>query len=247
MMTKMRPLDEVTLAGPEHLDACYVAGYDRKAQVDPSADLEELRECGLCRGSTLIDFGAGTGTFAVAAASICKRVVAVDISAAMVEAIRAKVRAHRAANVECVQAGFLSYDHDGAPVDFVYTRNALHHLPDFWKAVAVRRMADVLAPAGVLSLHDLVFSFDPSDAEACLADWIERTAVDHPEHGWTRDELETHVRDEYSTFSWLLEPMIDRAGFEIKRADYDELRVYARYICKKTEPPTRCPPSPEQR
>jgi len=38
-------------------------------------------------------------------------------------------------NVEPVQAGFLTYQHVGE-ADFVYSRFALHHLPDFWKAVA---------------------------------------------------------------------------------------------------------------
>jgi hypothetical protein len=51
------------------------------------------------------------------------------------------------------------------------------------------------------------------------------------EDGWTRDELQVHLRDEYSTFSWLLEPMIEQAGFEIVRADYGTIRVYADYVC----------------
>jgi hypothetical protein len=42
-----------------------------------------------------------------------------------------------------------------------------------------------------------------------------------------------HLRDEYSTFNWLLEPMIEQAGFEIEQADYGRVRVYAEYICTK--------------
>lgn len=214
-------------------DGGNIVGYDRKARLDPRDDLDELRERGLGAGTTLIDFGAGTGTFALAAASICKRVIAVDVSPAMVEAIRAKVAERGATNVECVHAGFLSYEHGGAPVDFIYTRNALHHLPDFWKAVALSRMADMLPPAGVLRLRDLVFSFDLPEAAASLANWLDTAAVERPEDRWTRDELETHLRDEYSTFSWLLEPMIEQAGFEIERADYGRVRVYADYTCVK--------------
>ena len=41
------------------------------------------------------------------------------------------------------------------------------------------------------------------------------------------------MRDEYSTFAWLLEPMIRQAGFEIERVDYGRLRVYADYVCVK--------------
>jgi SAM-dependent methyltransferase len=232
-MGSKRLLEEIALAGPEHLDPAYVAGYDRKAQFDPAGDLDDLRSRGLGPASTLIDFGAGTGTFALAAASLCRRVIAVDVSPAMVETIRARVAEEGATNVECVQAGLLSYEHHGAPVDFIYTRNTLHHLPDFWKGIALSRMAEFLVPGGILRLRDLVFSFDLHEAEACIAAWIDAVAVERPEDGWTREELATHVREEFSTFSWLLEPMIERAGFEISAADYGTLAAHADYVCVK--------------
>ena len=75
-----------------------------------------------------------------------RRVVAVDVSPVMLERLAANVGRAGAANVECVQAGFLTYEHTGAPADLVYSRYALHHLPDFWKAVALDRIAGVLAP-----------------------------------------------------------------------------------------------------
>ena len=98
-------LREIALAGPEHLDIGYVAAYDRKAGFDPTADLAALRGHGLGASSTLIDFGAGTGTFAVAAARLCRRVVAVDVSPAMVEAIRTKVAATGVTNVRARSSG----------------------------------------------------------------------------------------------------------------------------------------------
>lgn len=225
-------LRELALAGPEHLDAAYVAGYDRKANHDPRDDLEELRRRGLGPSSTLVDLGAGTGTFAVAAASTGARVVAVDISPAMIEAARAKAAESGTAGVEFVLAGLLSYEHRGAPADFAYSRNALHHLPDFWKAIALRRLAALLVPGGILRLRDLAFSFDTADAEARIEDWL-AAAANAPEDGWTRDELATHLRDEYSTFTWLLEPMIVRAGFEIAAAEYTPNGVHAAYVCVK--------------
>src|ERR1700693_5170385 len=94
-------LKEIALAGPEHLDPDYVAGYDQKARIDPKDDLIELGELGLAAGCRLFDLGGGTATFALAAAAICKRVVAVDVSPAMVEAMCAKVAEQ--GNVECVQ------------------------------------------------------------------------------------------------------------------------------------------------
>ena len=229
-----RLLDELALAGPEHLEPEYVAAYDRKAQFDPTGDLEELRSRGLGPTSTLVDFGAGTGTFALAAASVCKSVVAVDVSPAMVEAMRVKVAEEDVTNVEGMQAGFLSYEHRGPPVDFVYTRNALHHLPDFWKGIALGRIAGMLVPGGVLRLRDLVFSFELAEAEERIVAWFDSAAVDRPEDGWTRAELETHLRDEYSTFSWLLEPKLERTGCTFRNVSHAESRDFSAYTCVKT-------------
>jgi len=223
--------DESSLAGPEHLDAGYVAAYERKAGFDPAPDVADLRALGLGSSSTLVDLGAGTGTLTLAAAAVCARVVAVDISPAMVEALRAKVASANATNVECVEAGFLNYAHEGAPADVVYTRNALHHLPDFWKGIALRRVHAMLRPDGILRLRDLVFSFDLVDAEAAIEAWLDRSAVDDAGSGWTRTELETHLREEHSTFTWLLEPLLERAGFEIARRDYGTIGAYADYVC----------------
>ena len=65
-----------------------------------------------------------------------------------------------------------------------------------------------------MRLHDLVFDFEPAQAEERIAAWM-AGAVDDPARGWTADELAEHVRIEYSTYSWLFEPMLERTGFEI--------------------------------
>ena len=229
-------LDETAHAGEEHLDAGYVAGYARKAGTDPAEDLELLRRRGLDETSTLVDLGAGTGVLALAAAPVCRRVVAVDVSTAMLDALRARAERLGLDNVECVRAGFLTYVHDGEPADFVYSRNALHHLPDFWKAIALRRVAAMLRPAGVLRLRDLVFACGPADAEAVVESWL-AGAVSRPEEGWTRAELEVHVREEHSTYDWLLDAMLTRAGFEIEDASHAASRTYSAYTCVRTGRP----------
>ncbi len=225
-------LDEIAHAGPEHLDPRYVATYDQKARTDYAVDLALLRDLGLDASKALIDLGAGTGTLALTVAPHCQRVVAVDPSAAMLAALREKIEQSHCHNVECVHGGFLSYQHAGAPADMLYSRNALHHLPDFWKAVALHRVAAMLKPGGVLRLRDLVFAFDVAESERAMEAWLTR-AKERPEDGWTRTELETHLRDEFSTFTWLLEPMLERAGFTIHAAEYDDSRIYAAYVCVK--------------
>ena len=143
-------IDESSYAGREHLDPDFVAGYDRK-QGHPGFDKDfaALREHGvLTAGATIVDLGAGTGRFALGAAPHCARVVAVDISPAMVRHLRRAVADAGASNIEVIQAGFLSYQHAGAPADAIYCRNALHQLPDFWKGIALQRAAQALRAGG---------------------------------------------------------------------------------------------------
>ncbi len=224
-------LDEVAHAGPEHLDAGSVAGYDRKSGADPIDDLAVLRRHGLDDRSTLVDLGAGTGRFALAAAPHCRQVIAVDVSPVMLDVIRHRSTEAGITNVTCVEAGFLSYEHLGPPVDIVYSRNALHHLPDFWKVVALHRVAALLRRGGVLRLRDLIFDFPPADADASIERWFASAATD-PAEGYTRADLAEHVRTEYSTFRWLLEPMLEASGFDVIEADFDR-STYGRYTCLK--------------
>jgi SAM-dependent methyltransferase len=130
-----------------------------------------------------------------------------------------------------VQAGFLSYEHAGEPADFVFSRNALHQIPDFWKGIALTRIAAVLRPGGVLRLRDLVFDFEPAAAGERIPAWL-AGAVDDPAQGWTADELVEHLRTEYSTYSWLFEPMLERAGFEILDREYVRA-AYGAYTCRR--------------
>ena len=158
--------DELAHAGAEHLDSAYVAAYDEKSPTNWSEEVAELLSLGVDATSTVVDIGAGTGTFARSMAPHVARVVAVDVSEAMVAAMRRD-------GVEAVRAGFLSYEHEGGAPDAVMSRNALHHLPDFWKAIALERIARLLRPGGVLLLQDIVYSFEPADASDAFAAWFD--------------------------------------------------------------------------
>src|SRR5262245_57495125 len=218
-------LDELSFAGSEHLDPAYVPGYDRKAGTDPADDLAQLVQLGLQSAHTLVDLGAGTGSLALAVAPLCRRVVAVDISPMMLEQLHIKAKQRNITNIEYVQQGFLTYEHQGDSADIVYSRHALHHLPDFWKAIALERIAAMLRSGGIFYLRDLIFSCGPQEITQVVDAWLARAST-HPDHGWTRHELEVHLREEYSTFTWLLEPMIERAGFTIQDARYDASHIY---------------------
>ena len=228
-------LDEMADAGRENLDARHVARYDAKEDGGAADEIALLRQLGLTSASVVVDIGAGTGQFAIAAAPACARMVAVDVSPVMLDLLRAKVSGARLTNVEVVEAGFLTYDHHGAAADFVYSRYALHHLPDFWKAVALARLHRILRPGGVLRLWDVVYDFPPAAAQDRIEAWC-ATGGAEVEGAWSRGELEEHVRDEYSTFSWLLEPMIRRSGFDIEQAVYSEDGIFAQYVLRATDP-----------
>ncbi len=226
-------IDELAHAGPEHLDPAFVAGYDRKqGYPDPAEDLDAFTAQGLDANSDVVDLGAGAGQFALAAARRFGHVTAVDVSSAMLAVLRERSAAAGLSNLGCVRAGFLSYQHPGPPADGVYTRNALHQLPDFWKALALDRIARMLRPGGVLRLRDLIYDFRPADAEGIFRGWFDHAAAD-PADGYTSEDYAEHIRTEFSTFRWLLEPMLAVAGFEIADVHYNG-KLYGAYTCVKT-------------
>ena len=202
----------------------YVAAYDQKSPTDWREDLTELRALGIGPASAVVDIGGtGTGAFARAVAPHVARVIAVDVSDAMVVAMLDQ-------GVEAVRGGFLSYDHEGEPPDAVFTRNALHHLPDFWKAAALERTARMLRPGGVLRIRDIVYSFEPGNADEAITSWLAAAPAD-PAKGWTAMQLAEHVRGEHSTYTWLLEPMLVHVGFEIRQRWLSPNRIHAAYTC----------------
>lgn len=228
-------LDELVHAGPEHLDDTAVRNFDRKqGYPDPAEDLAAFEALGLGESSHVVDIGAGTGQFAIPAAGRFGQVTAVDVSPAMLEALRAKAAAAGVDNLDCVNAGFLGYAHAGSSADGVYTRNALHQIPDFWKALALDRIARMLRPGGVLRLRDLIYDFEPGEASEIFGAWFTGAAAD-PADGYTARDYAEHIRTEFGTFRWLLEPMLAVVGFEIVSVDF-ERRLYGAYTCVKRQP-----------
>ena len=224
-------LDERSSAGRENLDVDHVARYDDKEDAAADVEVAILRRFGLDDSSTVIEFGPGTGQFTVAVAPECAAVIAVDVSPAMRARLQVKCAAAGLTNVSIIDAGFLSYEHSGPPADIVYSRYALHHLPDFWKAVAFGKLRAALRTGGILRLWDVVYHFDAADAAERIEAWCATGGTDVTAE-WLRTEIEEHARDEHSTFTWLLEPMMVRAGFEIERSEYSGDGISAQYIAR---------------
>jgi len=89
----------------------------------------------------------------------------------------------------------------------------------------------MLKPSGRFFLRDAIFSFPPAEHEAAIQAWIERAAK--PEgQGWTKQDYEMHVREEHSTFAWIIEGMLKQAGFRIVEMNHVS-PVLAEYLCEK--------------
>lgn len=220
---------ELALSGITEMGAEHVAGYERQLGFDPSEEVDLLTDLGLA-DSQLVEFGPGPGGFALAAAAIAGKVTAVDPSPVMTAHIKERAEIEGITNIAVVTGGFLSYQHQGDPVDFVFTKNALHHLPDFWKGQALSRVGAMMRPGGTLRLRDLVFSFDPVDATKYLSAWIEEASGDG---GWSEEMLVRHVRDEFSTYHWALEHLLEQTGFEILDRWYSDNKIFAHYTARR--------------
>ncbi len=180
--------------------------------------------------ATVIDMGCGTGAFALYAAGYYRTIHAVDVSAAMLRRAQRKARRMGLKNIEFHRGGFLTYEHRAEPADAISTVAALHHLPDFWKLVALRRLASMLKPEGRLFLFDVVFSFDIAEYERGVERFIGKTREQMGPNG--QSESEMHVRDEYSTCDWIMKGLLEKAGFGIQTADYHD-EFLASYLCMK--------------
>lgn len=197
--------------------------YEKEAQI-------VIERLGLTEDVEIIDLGCGTGAFAIQAAGCCKSVHAVDISKAMLDQCKKKADQRELKNINFHNAGLLTYEHSGEPVDAITSKAVLHHLPDFWKQIALNRIYDMLKPGGKFYLFDVVFSFPAENYINELNAWIEgmRDAAGDE----LADETEIHVRDEFSTFDWVMDSLLEKAGFIIIQKYTDFPNCYA-YVCER--------------
>ena len=223
--------DELRQVGTDFADLGEVAAYDAHQGDQESEDEAILDRLAIGPGQIVVDLGTGTGWLPVRAARRGATVHAVDVSSAMLGLARRNADGAGAAAISFHHAGFLTYRHLGPPADAVISKFALHHLPDFWKQAALLNVARFLRPGGRFFLRDVVFSFPPDAYTAGIETWIASVAREDGS-GWSRAAFEAHVREEQSTFGWVMEGLIARAGLVLEAADYDG-GAYADYLCRK--------------
>ncbi len=215
--------------GTDYNNLAEVEAYD--ARMGRLRDVEGglrrvLATLRLAPDDEVLEIGTGTGAFALAAARVCRHVYACDVSEMMLAYAQQKAAQQGIANASFHAGGFLTYEHTGEPVSAVVSQLALHHLPDFWKGVALTRVAQLLRPAGRFYLEDIIFSVSPGQhAEA-----FDAAIAGAPEE--SRGNWERHLAHEFSTCDWIMEGLLTRAGLTIAERTYSG-GVHASYLCVK--------------
>lgn len=133
--------------------------HDRAADYDARPVPQQISEgvgaaiaehVSLSADQTVIDFGAGTGLIAGWVAPHVGRVLAVDISPAMLERLVAKPELQGKVEVRCQD---ILQEPLGEQADVIVSAMAAHHVRD--TAALLRTLHDHLVPGGTLALADL--------------------------------------------------------------------------------------------
>ena len=209
------------------LDTAVASIYAPQDDVDVRAR-HALNMLGVQRGWRIADIGCGNGVLACEAALMGAEVDAIDISPAMLALADIYAR-DRKARIRTQPAGLLSFAYQPNSYDLIVSEFTLHHLPDFWKAVALSRIYNALKPGANFYLRDIVFVSMPDGTERDVEGWAEFSTKNHD---FERDSVMTHMRDEYSTFGWVMERMLTEVGFMLVSADY-HAPLHGTYLLKK--------------
>src|ERR1700744_1564409 len=183
---------------------------------------------GVKKGWRIADIGCGNGVLATEAALMGADVDAIDISPAVLALAEIYARDRRAP-VRTQSAGLLSFAYQPNSYDLIVSEFTLHHLPDFWKAVAMSRIYDALKPGAAFFLRDIVFVNMPDGASRSVEAWAD---FNMRNHDFARDSVVTHMRDEHSTFGWVIERMLTDVGFTLVSADY-HAPLHGTYVLRK--------------
>src|SRR5436305_3177556 len=209
------------------LDSAVASIYDRHDDSDLRARAA-LTMLGVKPGWRVADIGCGNGVLACEAALMGAEVDAIDISPAMLALAEIYARDRRA-RVATQSAGLLSFSFRPESYDLIVSEFTLHHLPDFWKAVAMSRIYRALKPGATFYLRDIVYASMPDAVERDVDQWAD---FEIKNHDVPRESVVTHMRDEYSTFGWVMERMLTDVGFTLVSADY-HAPMHGTYLLRK--------------
>ncbi len=127
-----------------------------------------------------LEFGCGTGLVTLEMSPLVKKLVAVDTSTEMMNALQQKIKAFEISNIETVCLDLLSpsvADVYQGTFDLIYASMTLHHIAD--TAGFLNRIASFLSPGGTIALADLELEdgFFHDDEHEKVHPGFERTAL----------------------------------------------------------------------
>lgn len=223
--------DEFIQVGKDYSDQNEVEVYESthsefRNLKKESKDLLELLQP--TRSDIIVDLGCGAGVFAIEAAKVCSKVYAVDVSQSMLEYAKNKARNEEITNIEFYHSGFLNFDLPDNSVNFITSTFSFHHLPDFWKAVALKKLSKMLGPGGKLYIKDVILE------ENNVIENIQYFINNQEKLGgnFLKEDAEQHFKEEFSTYGWIMDELLERSGFIIESKDVDN-RVIVVYFCRK--------------
>jgi len=132
-------VDFETLEEVEQYDEGIGKGINIFDDVQETANAVELKQT-----DTILEVGTATGELAIELSKMCEKVIAIDISEPMLIHARKKAQKRGQDNVEFITAGFLTYHNNGQLFDSIISKMTLHHLPELWKMIAIKRIYDML-------------------------------------------------------------------------------------------------------
>ena len=221
--------DEVRQIGTDYASVDEVASYDERMRKMRDIEAENRGILALLKvspGSSVLEIGTGTGAFARTAARQGIHVMALDVSPIMLSYAKQCAEKEGLTSVRFIQAGFLSFEAEKESFDGAVSGLALHHLPEPWKAVALKRIADALKPGGRFCLNDVIFCWKPEESpEEYFARIVELAPG-------SRKNFARHIAEEFSTLEWIMDGLLERAGFEIEHKSCQHDFLFS-YCCRK--------------
>jgi ubiquinone/menaquinone biosynthesis C-methylase UbiE len=224
--------DEFKQIGVNYTDLEEVQAYDLRMQKlrDTENEANRIQELLKIKNTDLIlEIGTGTGELALRFSVHCRKVVAIDVSKTMISFAKMKAESQKRKNVYFCNAGFLTYENYDEPFDVIVTQLALHHLPDYWKMIALKRTYGMLKEDGKFYLLDVVFPSQIRDYDSYFNKIITDLKIYAGDE--IAEETEIHIREEFSTLDWIMEGLLKSAGFCIESVECDGF--ITAYFCKK--------------
>jgi ubiquinone/menaquinone biosynthesis C-methylase UbiE len=162
-----------TVAGPPPaaavmghlLDPGLQAEWDNRTdawdELSRSTAFLEFRDAVWCTAhvaatDTVVDLGSGTGLLALSVAARARRVIAVDVSAPMLDRLRRHAEA-QGLSIDLVHGDMRRLPLPDESVDVVVSSYAFHHLVDDGKELVAAEAYRVLRPGGRVVVVDMMF------------------------------------------------------------------------------------------